>query len=483
MTFDSIEFVAFCAAAILVLNVFRGGRIRLLAIVVFNFIFLASFVSSAVEVAPLAGFLVLGYAAIALSARVRPWSLPILVAVVVAIFIWLKQYTIAGFLPHLPFPYLLVGFSYMLFRIVHLMVDVNQGAQKPPALLHYLAYLLFFLSFVSGPIQRHEDFARQTAEPRLPGSLEDVHQAFNRIILGFFLVAVVSQFTFYVFSHLEPRLYAALAGNPAGFKVIILYAATVTAFLVHLYLNFSGYMEMVIGIGMLSGFRLPENFDRPYLSRSFLDFWSRWHITLSEWFKFYVFNPSLKSLAERWGTSVTMPYLGVIAFFVTFLVMGIWHGSTLIYLIYGLFLSFGMAANKLYEVEMNKRLGKTHYRELRARGWYQHLARSLTLAYFAVALTCVWLAPAKVPAMATPVVLAVAVAALVLVTGGIFVLSAAIGSVASLVCRHASRFRTVGDVVVLPWWVAPAWTAAKLFAVVNLALIAGSAPEFVYKVF
>jgi alginate O-acetyltransferase complex protein AlgI len=484
MEFDSIEFAAFCAAAVTVLNLVRGQRARVLAILTLSAIFLASFAATASLAIPLVGFVIVGYGAILISARVGPKSLLVLVAAVVALFVWLKQYTVVSFVPPLGFPYLLLGLSYILFRIVHLMVDVNQKAQAAPGFLDYVAYVFFFLTFVSGPIERYEDFARHTSEPRLPRSTGEIHTAFNRIVWGFFLVAVVTKITFYVFGHIEPRFYELMAVGRLSATAVVLYAAAVATFATHLYLNFVGYMEMVIGVGLLCGFRIAENFDRPYLSENFLDFWSRWHITLSNWFRFYVFNPTLKSLSERWGSPATMPYLGVIAFFVTFLVMGIWHGSSAIYVFYGLFLGFGMAANKLYQVEMVRRFGRPTYRALCARAWYRHLCRALTLAYFAIALTCVWLAPARSSAMASATGLAVGAAAFLILTLGIFVLSAGLACVQPLYDRARRAIHRLGFGIDGVSALRPVWTGVKLFVVVNIALIAGgSAPEFVYKVF
>jgi D-alanyl-lipoteichoic acid acyltransferase DltB (MBOAT superfamily) len=149
-------------------------------------------------------------------------------------------------------------------------------------------------------------------------------------------------------------------------------------------------MDIVIGTGKLFGFDLPENFNKPLSSKNFLDFWSRWHITLSEWFKFYLFNPALKFLVTSDARPSRSPYYGVMAYFVTFLVMGIWHGTTSIFIIYGLFLGFGVGVNKLYEVSLRKHLGKKTCKKLQGNFLYSSLARNATLAYFTVSLTCLW---------------------------------------------------------------------------------------------
>ena len=158
----------------------------------------------------------------------------------------------------------------------------------------------------------------------------------------------------------------------------------------YLYYNFSGYMDIVIGIGWLLGQNLPENFDRPFSARNMFEFWSRWHMTLSEWFKTYLFNPLMKFLAYHLSAPAWLPYLGVIAFFVTFFVMGVWHGSTGVFVIYGLVMGAGASLNKLWQVFMTKRLGKKRYKALGESLVYAALARGLMFAFFALSVTALW---------------------------------------------------------------------------------------------
>ncbi len=106
------------------------------------------------------------------------------------------------------------------------------------------------------------------------------------------------------------------------FTILIWYSAQSLAYAFFVYFNFSGYMDIVIGIGRLLGFKLPENFDRPFAAENYLDFWQRWHMTLSEWFKTYVFNPLVKKLYDSTGQQPKrMPLLGVIGYFVTFFLL------------------------------------------------------------------------------------------------------------------------------------------------------------------
>jgi len=163
----------------------------------------------------------------------------------------------------------------------------------------------------------------------------------------------------------------------------------------------------VIGIGALAGLRLPENFNFPFLSKNFLDLWSRWHITLSNWLKFYLFNAVLKALGEKFGNRNNMAYLGAVAFFVTFVVMGVWHGTTYIFLVYGLFLGAGVTINRLWQIWAAQWLGKDGYKRLQQRQWYFQVSRAATLSYLALALSSFWIADEQAAALCRPVGVAV----------------------------------------------------------------------------
>src|SRR5260370_33440031 len=109
-------------------------------------------------------------------------------------------------------------------------------------------------------------------------------------------------------------------------------------------------MDIVIGKGVLRGQELAENFDRPFSARTFLEFWQRWHMTLSQWFKISLFNPLVMLLMSCFPAPALTAYLGVLAFFITFLVMGIWHGTTAVFVVYGLLMGAGASINKLWQV-------------------------------------------------------------------------------------------------------------------------------------
>jgi len=192
------------------------------------------------------------------------------------------------------------------------------------------------------------------------------------MIKGFIKVAVVSAVFSYLFLNISAPVLAQTSPM-AGWRYAAQYAGSAVAYTFYLYYNFAGYMDIVIGIGWLLGQNLPENFDRPFSARNIFEFWSRWHMTLSEWFKTYLFNPLMRFLADRVTAPRWLPYLGIIAFFVTFFVMGVWHGSTGVFLIYGLVMGAGASLNKLWQVFMNEVSARSGIRplqnRLRTRAW------------------------------------------------------------------------------------------------------------------
>jgi D-alanyl-lipoteichoic acid acyltransferase DltB (MBOAT superfamily) len=157
-----------------------------------------------------------------------------------------------------------------------------------------------------------------------------------------------------------------------------------------LYSNFSGYIDIVIALARLMRVRLPENFDRPFSASSFIDFWNRWHITLSTWLKTYVYNPLLIALMRRISSLALEPFLGVICFFATFFLVGVWHGRTSEFMIFGVLQGAGVAANKLWQLGMARAIGRKSYKALAKNPVYLAFGRGLTFSWFAFTLFWFW---------------------------------------------------------------------------------------------
>jgi D-alanyl-lipoteichoic acid acyltransferase DltB (MBOAT superfamily) len=214
------------------------------------------------------------------------------------------------------------------------------------------------------------------------------------------------------------------------------------------------------------------------LARSFLEFWQRWHMTLSQWFKFYLFNPLLMALMSVFTAPALTAYLGVVAFFITFLVMGVWHGTTAIFVIYGLLMGAGASINKIWQIVCADRLGKKRYRALTEKVTYIYAARGLTIAYFVLALTCLWTPelPQLISLMGRLGFLGLSAAFVAVAV--LFALAALTLDVVKTRVAGIS-FAAVRDGIVTGNLV----LAGKMMAVVAVATLFHKAPDFVYKAF
>lgn len=282
-----------------------------------------------------------------------------------------------------------IGLSYVMFRILHLIVDAH-GGELPDRLRprDYVCYLFCYLTFLAGPIQRFPEFAAGLDAPSPDTPRVELRDGLPTIALGYLKFTAVAGIFFTIF----------LQGQapPSWCPAPVALAASVLAFALYLYASFSGYTDVVRGIGRLAGIDLPANFDRPFLASDFLDFWSRWHISLSDWFKIYIFNPLVKALIAVNVRPAMVPYIGVLGFFATFLLMGLWHGVSERFALYGLALGGGVSVNKLYQVLAVRQLGRRPYNALVARPLHAAVARGLAVAYFALALGFLWaIAPAS----------------------------------------------------------------------------------------
>lgn len=389
MAVVSLPFLLIFGAATLGLRSPFGRTHRLPLLAIASLVFAAASTEAIGDAICLLAMAASGWFAVMVVRRNKNgWLLAGCLAVIVVEFIAVRQ-----LLPHGPMSSWLlygpvlgstIGLSYVMFRILHLIVDAH-GDELPAdvGLLPYLTYLFCYLTFLAGPIQRFPDFAEGCREAPTGAHLEAIRRFGPMIVTGFFKFTVIAGLFFELFN------WTQTPNN--GWPAAIDLALGLLAYAIYLYASFSGYTDIVRGFGGLVGLVPPENFDRPYISADFLDVWSRWHISLSEWFKLYVFNPLTKALIAINNRPAIVPYLGAAGFFVTFLLMGLWHGLSPRFALYGLVLGLGVSVNKLYQVAMGQWLGRRGYQALTRRSLYAAAARALAVGYFVLALAFLWL--------------------------------------------------------------------------------------------
>ncbi len=384
----SFQFVAFGLAVALISNFSRSRAWRSIVLMAASIVFLGLLAHNPIVFLPLIGFLLIGYIGLVLLERGWSRSFVISLLAVLLAYVWLKKYT---FLPNgifLHFPYFTLGISYIFFRVLHLLIEARDSQEKQHiGVGAYLIYTLNFTTLVSGPIQHFDEFSRdQFASEPIPLGPRVIGLQLERIVRGFFKVNVLAM----LFDTVRVDALAQLS-QPlplslklfAAFRLVIVYP-------LFLYANFSGYIDIVIALARLMRVRLPENFDRPFSASSFLDFWNRWHMTLSNWLKTYVYNPLLVALMRRIPSLALQPYLGVLSFFVTFFLIGIWHGRTTEFVVFGLLQGGGVAVNKLWQLGLTSGLGRKGYKALAANPIYIAFGRGLTFSWFAFTLFWFW---------------------------------------------------------------------------------------------
>ena len=231
-----------------------------------------------------------------------------------------------------------VGISFYTFQTLSYSIDVyRREIPAERSLLKFSTYVTFFPQLVAGPIVRAVDFLPQLQ--RMPGlSVDDVSQGLFRIARG--LVKKVC-----IADPLAVNLVDRAFSQPSLYSGPELMVA-LYAYSMQIYCDFSGYSDIAIGSARLMGYRLPENFDRPYAATTVAGFWRRWHITLSGWLRAYVFLPLGGSRGGVWRAHRNT--------MITLVLIGVWHGATWNFVLYGFLHGLAISVNR-----MLNRAGKT----------------------------------------------------------------------------------------------------------------------------
>ena len=239
-----------------------------------------------------------------------------------------------------------IGISFYTFQTLSYTIDVYRGKKKPETHFGIFAlYVSFFPQLVAGPIERSDRLMPQFYQKR-DFDYSRVTDGLKRMAWGFFKKLVIAD-------NLS-RLVDTVYNNPTSFSGIQLIIATVF-FAFQIFCDFSGYSDIAIGAAQVMGFKLMENFKRPYFSKSISEFWNRWHISLSSWFRDYFY-------ISLGGNRVKIPRYYFNLFF-TFLISGLWHGANWTFIIWGAlhglyFIGEKLTANTRMKLVKILKLGK-----------------------------------------------------------------------------------------------------------------------------
>lgn len=210
-----------------------------------------------------------------------------------------------------------IGISFYTFQGISYIVDIYRGEVRAQEnFLSFFSYFAFFATITSGPITRTKDFYQKENKQI---DFDDLYQGFQRIIFGLFKKIYISS----RFAWIADSVYRQ---NEIVFGLAWLGSI---AFMIQIYFDFSGYSDIVIGVSKSLGINLRENFNYPYMSKSLTDFWRRWHISLSQWFRDYIYIPL--------GGNRVSSHRYLFNMLVVWLLTGIWHGNTANFIVWGLF--------------------------------------------------------------------------------------------------------------------------------------------------
>lgn len=225
----------------------------------------------------------------------------------------------------IPLPGILlpIGISFFTFQAMSYVIDVyRQETPVQKRFSHLLLYISFFPQLIAGPIVKYHDVAEQIERRQL--SIPETAAGIRRFIIGLSKKLLVANMV----GQVADKVFAL---NPAQLDLPIAWIGAL-AYAVQIYFDFSGYSDMAIGLGHMLGFKFKENFLHPYAAVSLQDFWRRWHVSLSTWFKEYLYVPLGGNRKGMLRTGLNR----VIVFFLT----GLWHGASWTFVIWGLFHGF-----------------------------------------------------------------------------------------------------------------------------------------------
>lgn len=238
----------------------------------------------------------------------------------------LNQFTHSNIkVPQISLP---VGISFFTFQIMSYVIDVYKKDIKAQTNIVKLAlYISFFPQLIAGPIVRYIDIEKQINDR--DSTLDGVYEGIRRFVIGFSKKILIADQLSYLVDPVFSNIYPS----------ILCYWVGIIAYTLQIYFDFSGYSDMAIGLGKVFGFDFLENFNYPYISKSIQEFWRRWHISLSSWFRDYVYYSTGGS---RVGTLRT--YINL---FIVFFLTGLWHGASFNFIVWGLYYAIFLVIERL----------------------------------------------------------------------------------------------------------------------------------------
>ena len=246
-----------------------------------------------------------------------------------------------------------LGLSYMTFKVCQMIIEIYDGLIVSLNPFNFIYFLTFFPAISSGPIDRSRRFKEDMENvPSRKEYLDMVGDGLFKVCQGMLYKFVLAAGAYQAETWL---------GRGGGFshRLIEMYS-----YGFYLFFDFAGYSLMAVGISYMLGVRCPENFNRPFISTDMKDFWNRWHMTLSYWFRDFIFSRfMMKSIRGKWFKNrLTGASIG---FIINMGIMGVWHGLDLCYVMYGLYHGILLALTEIYQKKFK------FHKKNKKKTWYK----------------------------------------------------------------------------------------------------------------
>jgi len=236
-----------------------------------------------------------------------------------------------------------IGISFYTFETVTYVVDVYRGVHKPlTKFWDYQTYIILFPKLIAGPIVRYHELADQITDRSQNDTIDNRLVGFYRFVIGLAKKVIIA-------NHIGSQADAIFAMD---FHSLSSYTAWIGifAYTFQIYFDFSGYSDMAIGIGKMIGFKFPENFNNPYISQSVTEFWRRWHITLGNWMKNYLYIPLGGNKVSKGRTYSNL--------WIVFLLSGLWHGASWNFVIWGAYHGSFLVLERVFLLKVYQYIGR-----------------------------------------------------------------------------------------------------------------------------
>lgn len=342
---DSIEFIACALTLVVALRTLPAAHGRR----VYAALSFATYVWIMPDSSALALSLLFVYWPWLLLRRVRPgasWSIGAVLCVQTALLVWSRKYLALvpdlAATPLVQQAVVIVGVSYVILRQVELLLWIDANPELEVGFVAYTAFTIGSFTLLAGPIVAYRDFERGFVH-RQPQSARQIALLLNRVVNGYVKVSLLSPLLYRLSSleHLQQQEESAAA-----------WLAFFYLYPWYIYLNFSGYCDVVIALAKLSHIDLPENFNRPFLATNIQNYWQRWHITFSSWIRAHIFFPLMRATRGigRWSAPSSV--------LLTFVIVGLWHGTDPGFVVFGVLHGLGVLAVGPYQALLRRVLGE-----------------------------------------------------------------------------------------------------------------------------